>query len=193
MIARVLIGMRKCGQVARDIRSHSRTCTGGYYRNDRRIVMTHAKTSSRFVLIATLSATGMALLSAAVFAQNRPQVQPAGAGSGQQTQQMQQSQQMQQQQKRQVERAMNQGQTMDHDRLQTRERTQAQAAPSSAKAAGNGIYGGNLMTLEERNQYREQLGKLQTDQERNEFKARHSEQMNLRARERGVEAVVTAD
>lgn len=149
--------------------------------------MTHAKTSSRFVLIATLSATGMALVSTVALAQNRQPAQPGSSGSGQQTQQMQQ------QQKRQADRAMNQGQTMDHDRLQTRERTQAPASPSAAKAAGNGIYGGNLMTLEERNQYREQLGMLQTDQERNEYKARHSERMNMRAKERGVEAVVTPD
>ena len=88
---------------------------------------------------------------------------------------------------------MNQGQTTDRDRLRTRERTQAQASPGSPQAAGKGIYGGNLMTLEERNQYREQFGRLQTDQERNEYKARHSEQMQLRAKERGVEAKVTTD
>ena len=149
--------------------------------------MTFANTSSPAGVIAMLAATGMVLVSAAAFAQNRQPAQPAGSGAGQQTQQMQQ------QQKRQAERAMNQGQTTDHDRLRTRERTQAQASPNSAQTTGKGIYGGNLMTLEERNQYREQLGRLQTDQERNEYKSRHSEQMQLRAKERGVAAEVTTD
>ena len=149
--------------------------------------MNYAHTSSRTVLVAMLAATGAVLVSGAALAQNRQPAQPGSSGSGQQTQQVQQ------QQKRQAERAMNQGQTTDHDRLRTRERTQAQASPGSAQATGKGIYGGNLMTLEERNQYREQFGRLQTDQERNEYKARHSEQMQLRAKERGVEAKVTTD
>jgi opacity protein-like surface antigen len=145
--------------------------------------------SSTFACIAALAATGMALASTATLAQNRQQGPPGGTGSG-----SGQQQQMQQQQ-RQADRAMSQEQTMDHDRLQTRERdrTQAQASQGAAKTAAKGIYGGNLMTAEERNQYREKLGKLQTEQERNEFEARHREQMQLRAKERGVEPEVTAD
>jgi hypothetical protein len=150
--------------------------------------MTHANTSSTAVHIAMLAAIGMTLVTSAALAQGQ-QGQPGGPGAGQQ------QQQMQQQQKRQADRAMNQQQTADHDRLQTRERdrTQAQASQGSAKAAGKGIYGGNLMTVEERNQYREQLGKLQQDQERNEFEARHREQMQLRAKDRGVEPEITTD
>ena len=49
------------------------------------------------------------------------------------------------------------------------------------------------MTVEERNQYREQLGGLKTEQERTQFQAQHSEQMQLRAKEKGVPAEVTAD
>ena len=152
--------------------------------------MTHANISSTVIHIAMLAAIGTTLVASAALAQGQ-QGQPAGSGSGQQ----QQQQQMQQQQKRQADRAMNQQQTADHDRLQTRERdrTQAPASQSSAKAASKGIYGGNLMTVEERNQYREQFGKLQKDQERNEFEARHREQMQVRAKERGVEPEVITD
>jgi hypothetical protein len=49
------------------------------------------------------------------------------------------------------------------------------------------------MTVEERNQYREQLGGLKTEQERTQFQAQHREQMQLRAKEKGVPAEVTAD
>jgi hypothetical protein len=151
--------------------------------------MTHANTPSNVVRIAMLAAVGTTLIASTALAQ-RQQGQPGGPESGQQ-----QQQQMRQQQQRQADRAMNQQQTADHNRLQTRERDRTQAPPSqsSAKAASKGIFGGNLMTVEERNQYREQLGKLQGDQPRNEFEARHREQMQARARERGVEPKVTMD
>jgi hypothetical protein len=49
--------------------------------------------------------------------------------------------------------------------------------------AGQGsIYGGELMTVQERNQYREQLRHMDSDEEREKFQARHQEQMNLRAK-----------
>jgi len=44
------------------------------------------------------------------------------------------------------------------------------------------IYGGELMTVQERNQYREQLRELDSDEEREKFQAQHREQMNLRAK-----------
>ena len=51
------------------------------------------------------------------------------------------------------------------------------------------IYGGELMTVQERNQYREQLRHMDTDEEREQFQARHREQMNVRAKalERDIE------
>ena len=60
----------------------ARTSTGGHYRNDRSIVMTHANPSSPTVLIAMLAATGMVLVSAAAVAQNRQQAQPGGSWLG---------------------------------------------------------------------------------------------------------------
>lgn len=44
------------------------------------------------------------------------------------------------------------------------------------------IYGGELMTVQERNQYREQLRQMDSDEEREKFQARHQEKMNLRAK-----------
>jgi hypothetical protein len=106
---------------------------------------------------------------------------------------------MQQQQKRQAERAMSQDRVMDQDRLQTRERDrtqdrdQAMTQTRASGGAGDGIYGGNLMSVQERNQYRAELGNLKSDEERLEYKARHREKMEVRARDRGIEPQVTTD
>lgn len=43
------------------------------------------------------------------------------------------------------------------------------------------IYGGDLMSVQERNQYREQLRLLDSDTERQQLQAQHREQMNTRA------------
>lgn len=43
------------------------------------------------------------------------------------------------------------------------------------------VYGGDLMTVQERNQYREQLRNLQSEEEKTQFMAQHREQMNERA------------
>jgi hypothetical protein len=92
---------------------------------------------------------------------------------------------------------MSQQQSMDHDRLQSRERdrteTKSQAQARAAQGTGAAIYGGNLMTVEERNRYREQIRTLGSDAERDAFLARHREEMQLRARERGVEPEITTD
>jgi Spy/CpxP family protein refolding chaperone len=44
------------------------------------------------------------------------------------------------------------------------------------------IYGGELMTVQERNEYREQLRQMQSEEEREAFQARHHERMSLRAK-----------
>ena len=43
------------------------------------------------------------------------------------------------------------------------------------------IYGGELMTVEERNQYREQLRRMDTEEEQLKFQAQHREKMDMRA------------
>ncbi len=50
----------------------------------------------------------------------------------------------------------------------------------------DGIYGGDLMSEQERNRYREQLRRTESDPEaRNRFLARHREEMQQRAKEQG--------
>ena len=83
----------------------------------------------------------------------------------------------------------------DRDRItnpaQDRDRTRDQDrihAPDNAGLGQNGIYGGELMSVEERNQYREQLRLTESDaQARTKFMAEHKEQMQQRARVKGVE------
>lgn len=83
----------------------------------------------------------------------------------------------------------------DRDRItnpaQDRDRTRDQDrihAPDNAGLGQNGIYGGELMSAQERNQYREQLRLTESDrQARTKFMAEHNEQMQQRAREKGVD------
>jgi len=149
------------------------------------------RTALSVIVAATLAVTSFAAV-----AQGRQQ------GGGQQA--GQQAGQRAGQQQRQAERSMSQDRAMDHQRMQTRDRDRTQDGTQAQKqkqdrigqaegGAGNGIYGGNLMTTQERNQYREQLHVLQSEQERNEFTARHREQMQQRSKQRGVPVEVTSD
>lgn len=49
------------------------------------------------------------------------------------------------------------------------------------------VYGGELMSVQERNQYREQLRVIDSDQEREKFQAQHREKMTQRANALGLE------
>ena len=77
--------------------------------------------------------------------------------------------------------------------VQTREQFQVQhekQMQERAKAQGKdlvppgqgAIYGAELMTVQERNQFREQLRQLGTEKERRQFLAQHREKMDLRAK-----------
>ncbi|MBP8302099.1 MAG: hypothetical protein KA020_17155 [Planctomycetes bacterium] len=160
-------------------------------------------------IIPLVSSIALVLASAVAVAQSGGGAGGAG-GAGQGGPQSGQQQQQQQQQ-RQAERSMTQQGTLDHDRLQTRDRdrtqdqTQTQTQDQTkaqeqartqeqqhaAGAAGAGIYGGNLMTAEERTQYRKQFGALTTDLQRNEFAAAHRTRMQARSKERGIEPQLT--
>jgi hypothetical protein len=120
-------------------------------------------------IVASLAATVFVFASGAVHAQGQQ-------GSGQQGGGQQGS-----------------GQQQMQTRERTQDREQAQAQTQASKGAGEGVYGGNLMTVQERNQYRAELGALKTDEERLEYKARHREKMELRAKERGIDPQVTND
>jgi len=75
------------------------------------------------------------------------------------------------------------------DRMQARAKAQGVAigSPNSAAKNGSGIYGGELMSVEERNQYREQLRLTDSDPKaRTKFMAQHQEKMQSRAKAKGV-------
>jgi hypothetical protein len=57
---------------------------------------------------------------------------------------------------------------------------------SGAIAADEPIYGSQLMTNQERMEHRTKMNASKTDQEREQVRLEHHEQMQLRAKERGV-------
>lgn len=78
----------------------------------------------------------------------------------------------------------------DRDRIeypsQDRDRDRTHA-PDSAKLGDHGIYGNELMSVQERNQYREQLRLVESDPEqRTRFLAQHQEKMQVRAKQHDV-------
>jgi hypothetical protein len=73
-----------------------------------------------------------------------------------------------------------------HDRKRDRDQDRTHA-PDNVQNGNQGIYGGEMMSEQERNQYREQLRLTESDPEaRNQFMQQHQEKMRLRAKERGV-------
>lgn len=64
----------------------------------------------------------------------------------------------------------------DQDRLQTPDQTRDQ----------DQIYGSQLMTQEERDAYRNRMRAAKTEQEREQIRKEHHEQMKVRAKEKGV-------
>ena len=72
----------------------------------------------------------------------------------------------------------------DRDRVRDQDRTHV---PDKAKLGANGIYGNELMSVEERNQYHEQLRLTESDPKaRTKFMAQHQEKMQVRAKQQGV-------
>lgn len=70
---------------------------------------------------------------------------------------------------------------------QNRERTEQQARDRSTAQTRNGdIYGYQLMTERERSEFRERIRTANSEQEREWIRDEHREQMQARARERGV-------
>lgn len=85
----------------------------------------------------------------------------------------------------------------DRDRLQDRDRTTNPSrdrdrdqdrthAPDNASFGDKDVYGGEFMSVEERNQYREQLRLTESDPEaRTKLEAQHQERMQQRAKAQG--------
>lgn len=62
------------------------------------------------------------------------------------------------------------------------------AAPALAQTRdGTTIYGSQLMTDQERTEYRNRMRELRTAEERERFRAEHHDLMQARARERGLQ------
>ena len=80
----------------------------------------------------------------------------------------------------------------DQVKAQERNREQVQEqnrvhAPGTGNGADSDIYGHDLMSVEERNRYREQLRLVESDPEqKTRFMAQHREQMQSRAKAQGV-------
>ncbi len=68
-------------------------------------------------------------------------------------------------------------QARDQDRLKTQDKDQLQDSQ---------IYGSQLMTQQERNEFRARMRAAKTDQEREQIRNEHHERMKVRAKERGV-------
>ena len=76
-------------------------------------------------------------------------------------------------------------QAREHFQIQHESKMQerAQLQGEDLVPAGQGpIYGGELMTVQERNEYREQLRHMDSEEEFEKFQAQHREQMELRAK-----------
>jgi hypothetical protein len=77
------------------------------------------------------------------------------------------------------EQAREQYRTQHEEQMQER----AKSEGKDLVPPGQGpVYGGELMTVEERNQYREQLRRMETEEERLQFQAQHREKMDARAK-----------
>jgi hypothetical protein len=72
-----------------------------------------------------------------------------------------------------------QDQSRDQVRDQTREQTRDQTREQT-------IYGSQLMTEQERNEYRQRMRNVKTNEERETLRLEHHNRMKERARERGV-------
>ena len=131
--------------------------------------------------ISILVTTAIALASASVMAQGR---QGQGGASAPQRAQVERGQKdFDRDRLRDRDRISNPSQ--DRDRTRDQDRTNA---PEHAPFGENGIYGSELMSEQERNQYREQLRLTESDPKaQTKFMADHKEKMQKRAKAQGKE------
>ena len=139
--------------------------------------------------ICALLVTAMALTPLTGFAQGHGQGQGQGRGADQPRDRAQVERgqsDMDRDRMRDRDRIHDPAQT--HDPAQQRDQVQDRThAPDNAGNGGQGIYGHQLMRVEEQNQYREQLRLVESDpQQQQRFQAQHQEKMQVRAREQGV-------
>lgn len=72
----------------------------------------------------------------------------------------------------------------DQDQTRTQDQTKDQIQDKTKTQ--DQIYGSQLMTQQERNEYRNRMRSAKTAQEQEQIRAEHHERMKVRAKERGV-------
>jgi hypothetical protein len=83
--------------------------------------------------------------------------------------------------------AADQDQTRDQDRLQTPDQTRDQdRLQDKDQIQDKQIYGSQLMTTQERDEYRNRMRTAKTAQEQEQIRNEHHKQMQTRAKDRGV-------
>ena len=88
------------------------------------------------------------------------------------------------------DRTYDRDRTQDRDRVDTPEQDRDRDRIQDPANLGNqDIYGNELMTQAERDQYRKELGNAKTEQARRELQAQHEERMQQRAQQQGRDLV----
>ena len=77
--------------------------------------------------------------------------------------------------------AADQDQTRDRDQLQDQDQTQ-----DRDRLQDKDVYGWQLMTPKERNEYQDKIRNLKTEQEREAYRNEHHKRMQERAKEQGI-------
>lgn|SRR5210317_2280966 len=131
--------------------------------------------------ISIFAAIALALVGSSAFAQHRQQ-QQHGARPQDRAQVERGQKDFDRDRMRQRDRTFDSAQDRDRDRDQDRVH-----APDEAGNGNQKIYGSELMSVEERNQFREQLRLAESDPEaKARLMQQHREQMQIRAKEQGV-------
>ena len=131
--------------------------------------------------ISIFAAIALALVGSSAFAQHRQQ-QQHGARPQDRAQVERGQKDFDRDRMRQRDRTFDSVQDRDRDRDQDRVH-----APDEAGNGNQKIYGSELMSVEERNQFREQLRLAESDPEaKAKLMEQHREQMQIRAKEQGV-------
>jgi UPF0716 family protein affecting phage T7 exclusion len=138
--------------------------------------------------ITTLFAITLLLAPLATMAQGQQR------GGARDHQQSQQRAQVERGQRDTGDRLRDRGRITDpaHDRDRDRDQDRTHAPDDAKQAqyqvqAENQIYGYELMSEEERNQYRERIRKAENRQEAEQIEAQHRHEMQVRARNKGVQ------
>ena len=136
--------------------------------------------------VTTLFAVTLLLVPLATMAQGQQR------GGGRDQQQSQQRAQVERGQRDMGDRLRDRGRITEpaHDRDRVQDRTHAPDEAQQAQhqvQAENQIYGYELMSEEERNQYRQRIRNAENRQEAEQIEAQHRHEMQVRAKNKGVQ------